>query len=146
MFNKRLRVRHGFVPAVFLAVSACTGAPAESAGPSAVQITIADYSIVTDRSTVRAGEVTLNTNNTGKTLHEIEVFSLPDGVDAARIPVAGDLALPDSVGMEVIDEIEPILPGTSPSLTLDLPPGRYAFLCNLPTHYELGMHAVVTVQ
>jgi uncharacterized cupredoxin-like copper-binding protein len=36
-------------------------------------------------------------------------------------------------------------PGTTKTLTIDLAPGHYVFLCNLPGHYQSGMHVDVTV-
>jgi uncharacterized cupredoxin-like copper-binding protein len=35
--------------------------------------------------------------------------------------------------------------GATGTITLDLPPGHYVFLCNLPAHYGQGMHVDVTV-
>ena len=32
-----------------------------------------------------------------------------------------------------------------PTLTLSLPPGQYALICNIPGHYMAGMHAALTV-
>jgi uncharacterized cupredoxin-like copper-binding protein len=31
-------------------------------------------------------------------------------------------------------------PGTQKMLTIDLPTGHYAVVCNLPGHYAMGMH------
>jgi uncharacterized cupredoxin-like copper-binding protein len=44
-----------------------------------------------------------------------------------------------------IDEAEDIAPGTTATLTTDLKAGSYVIICNLPTHYESGMHAAFTV-
>ena len=35
--------------------------------------------------------------------------------------------------------------GATQTLTLDLAPGHYVFVCNLPGHYQQGMHASLTV-
>jgi uncharacterized cupredoxin-like copper-binding protein len=35
--------------------------------------------------------------------------------------------------------------GTSQTLKLDLAPGHYVLVCNLPSHYGLGMHTDFTV-
>jgi uncharacterized cupredoxin-like copper-binding protein len=35
--------------------------------------------------------------------------------------------------------------GATKTLTIDLAPGHYVFLCNLPGHYQSGMHVDVTV-
>lgn len=40
---------------------------------------------------------------------------------------------------------EGILPSGSGWVTLDLQPGRYELLCNLPGHYRAGMYTELTV-
>ena len=39
----------------------------------------------------------------------------------------------------------PLNAGTTKTLTIDLAPGHYAFVCNLPGHYGQGMHTDFTV-
>jgi uncharacterized cupredoxin-like copper-binding protein len=65
-------------------------------------------------------------------------------VDADDLPLDGDTARADEL-LEVIDEVEDIAPGTSATLNLNLDPGAYAVICNLPGHYASGMHAAFTV-
>ena len=128
-----------------LVVGACGGG-APSSSSSDVQTTLSDFAIVVSDTSLPAGANRLAITNAGATLHELEVFTLPAGVDAANIPVSNNVADTDSVGMTVVDEVEDIAPGTGTSLNVSLQPGQYAFICNLPTHYGLGMHAVVTVE
>ena len=47
----------------------------------------------------------------------------------------------DSVG-----EIGEIKPGTTGTVTLDLAPGQYVLVCNLPKHYAQGMRVAFTVE
>jgi len=42
-------------------------------------------------------------------------------------------------------QIEDITGGSTQSLTVSLDAGNYVFICNLPGHYEQGMHAAFTV-
>jgi uncharacterized cupredoxin-like copper-binding protein len=49
-------------------------------------------------------------------------------------------------GVTHIDEIPGLNKGDSKDLTVDLKPGKYVVICNLPTHYQLGMHAAFTVK
>ena len=42
-------------------------------------------------------------------------------------------------------EAEKIDTGGLKSINLNLPAGKYVFICNLPGHYKLGMHATFTV-
>jgi uncharacterized cupredoxin-like copper-binding protein len=131
--------------AAVLVMVGCTAAPAGSAKTD-VAVAVTDTSISAVPATAPAGEVTLKITNNGGTLHEVEVFTLPDGVDAATIPVESLIAQTESVGMEVIDEVEGIVPNGTPSLKVNLAAGRYALICNLPGHYALGMHTTLTVQ
>jgi uncharacterized cupredoxin-like copper-binding protein len=124
---------------------ACSGSPTAS-GQGGVPVTLRDFSVTVGSTTLPAGSNQLAVQNSGATLHELEVFTLPAGVDAAAIPVVNGVADTNSVGMTIVDEREDIAPGTGASLTVNLQPGTYVFICNLPTHYSLGMHATVTVQ
>jgi uncharacterized cupredoxin-like copper-binding protein len=125
-------------------VAACSGGQPGSS-PGGVPVTLRDFS-VTVASTLPSGSNQLAITNSGATVHELEVFTVPAGVDPANIPQANGVADTASVGMTVVDEVEDVAPGTSHNLTVSLQPGTYAFICNLPTHYGLGMHATVTVQ
>ncbi len=50
----------------------------------------------------------------------------------------------DTVGTNV-GETGDLRTGTTKTITIDLKPGHYVFMCNLPGHYALGMHADFTV-
>jgi uncharacterized cupredoxin-like copper-binding protein len=122
-----------------LTLSAC--APAAS-GDATVQVELADDHIVLDPASVPDGRIVFDTVNTAAELvHEIEVFS--GATNGAVLPVANSVA--DTTGLTLIDEIEDIIPGASATLTIDLTPGTYLVVCNLPAHYELGMWAYITV-
>jgi uncharacterized cupredoxin-like copper-binding protein len=68
---------------------------------------------------------------------------------AADIPLGtfegeADRINEDTAGTNV-GETGDMQPGTTKTLTIDLAPGHYVFLCNLPGHYQSGMHVDVTV-
>ena len=127
-----------------LAAVACGGSPAASQG--GVQVTLRDFAVDVADTSPPAGSTQIRVTNAGAAVHELEVFTVPAGVDVAAIPVTNSVADTDSVGMTVVDEVENVAPATSANLTVNLQPGTYAFMCNLPTHYGLGMHTVVTVE
>lgn len=128
-----------------LLVAACGAGPVASLGHETA-VSVTDSSIAATPAALGAGDVTLNITNNGGTLHEVEVFTLPAGVDVNNLQVAGHLALVGAAGMEIIDEVEGIIPGAKPTLTVNLEPGTYALLCNLPGHYALGMRSTISVQ
>jgi len=45
-----------------------------------------------------------------------------------------------------VGEIKSIAAGKSASVTVDLTPGKYVFICNVAGHYQLGMHTGFTVE
>jgi uncharacterized cupredoxin-like copper-binding protein len=50
----------------------------------------------------------------------------------------------DTAGTNV-GETGDLAAGATKSVTVDLKPGHYIFFCNLPGHYQSGMHVDVTV-
>jgi len=129
---------------IAVAAVACSGSPQASA--DGVQVTLRDFAVDVADTTLSAGSAKLAIHNSGAAVHELEVFKVPAGVDAAALPVTNNVADTDSAGLTVIDEVENVAPSTGANLTVTLDPGTYVFMCNLPTHYGLGMHAIVTVE
>ena len=132
-----------FVLVGALATIGCGGNPQASA--AGVPVTLRDFAVDV-ATTLPAGSNTLAITNSGAAVHELEIAQLPAGADPASIQVANNVADLAGAGVTIIDEAEDIAPSTHTSLTVDLPAGTYVFLCNVPTHYGLGMHTVVTVE
>ena len=45
----------------------------------------------------------------------------------------------------VVDEADDITPSSTTDLTVDLDTGTYIIICNVPDHYQHGMHTTLTV-
>jgi uncharacterized cupredoxin-like copper-binding protein len=118
--------------------STTSSAGSDTGGVSATE---ADFSITLATSSAPAGSVTFNISNQGPSTHEFVVIKTDLAPDA--LPVKGNIVEEDKV--DGIDEAEDIAPGTTATLTTDLKAGSYVIICNLPTHYESGMHAAFTV-
>jgi len=82
--------------------------------------------------------------------HELIVIRLKHGLMYNQLPISTNPASEyfgrvdeDALGNQILGEIEEeeLPPGGSASLTLGMPPGDYALICNLPGHYLLGMRA-----
>jgi len=69
------------------------------------------------------------------------VIQTDDAPDA--LPVKNGTV--DEGGLTIVDENEDIAPSTTATLSVDLKAGSYVIICNLPGHYEQGMHAGFTV-
>lgn len=118
--------------ALLLLLAGCAG-PEDAGEGTVISTTLRDDSIVLDQSRVPSGVVSFEITNDGTLIHEVEVFA----GDRAELPVASGVA--DTAGLVIVDELEDIPPGATLTLEVDLGPGHYIILCNLPGHYQAGM-------
>src|SRR5437879_13713619 len=132
------------VPALFafaILVVSC-GQPAESAPTdSQVLAELADYKISVNVPSVKAGAIKIGVRNLGAMEHSFQV--LKTDIPPDKLPVDGASAKAKEDGK--VGEIASIPAGKSSAVTLDLAPGKYVFICNIASHYQLGMHAGFTV-
>jgi uncharacterized cupredoxin-like copper-binding protein len=92
---------------------------------------------------VAAGAVTLNVRNDGSSVHELAVIETDRDPD--DLPISSGRVDEDAAG-ELIARTETLSGGATARLELDLAPGAYVLICNVPTHYELGMRARLVVR
>lgn len=140
MHTVRSRLVSAALAGVTALVPACGGSSGEG-----IDVTMEEFAFTMPSSSIAAGAVTFSATNEGTSVHEIEVFAVPDGVDATAIPISENVADVEGAGLEIVDEIEDVAPATTAELTVDLDPGTYALICNLPGHYEAGMVATFDV-
>jgi uncharacterized cupredoxin-like copper-binding protein len=134
----RSLVRVSIAAGITLIVAACGGG-----GPTVVTAALTEFSITLDKSTVPAGDVDFKITNGGTIVHEFVV--LDTDTPAANLTVTGTTVSED--GLDVVDEVEDIAVGGTPTLSLDgLAAGHYAIICNVDGHYQGGMHTDLTVQ
>ncbi len=95
-----------------------------------------------DPGTVAAGTVTFTVVNEGVKKHEFVILSTD--VMAADLTVEGDEVVEDDYN--AIDEIGDLPAGETLTLTVELPAGHYALICNLKGHFRMGMYADFTVE
>jgi uncharacterized cupredoxin-like copper-binding protein len=129
------------------APTAAPPAPATTGGGGGTQVAVDEHEwqIGLAQSSLPAGEVTFNINNTGEKDHEFVIVKTDLAQD--QLPVADDEVNEDDPALTHIDELEDIAAGTSGNtLTVDLDPGTYVVFCNLTAHYGKGMHSTFTVQ
>ena len=137
-----LRLRRLFLP--MAALLALMGASCSDDG-GGVGATLADFSITLDANSAEAGEVTFDVTNEADQTHEFVVLKTDIAEDQLPTDDAGDVDEAGDPGIELIDEIEDIAGGATPTLTVNLEAGNYVLICNLPGHYAEGMHASFTV-
>jgi manganese oxidase len=88
-------------------------------GPVAVELS--DFAIDMSAATVASGEIAFEVSNVGAAPHDLKI----DGVDGAQTPMLES--------------------GDSASLTVDLDPGTYSVICDVPGHAGIGMTTELTV-
>ncbi len=90
--------------------------------------------------TAKAGKLKLTLVNDGKIAHEIVVLKTDQ--------TAGSLALSGARVAETtsVGEVSETPAGATKSSMLNLRPGKYVFVCNIPGHYQSGMRGTLTVQ
>ena len=107
-----------------------------------------------EQDSAPAGEVTFNVGNVGpEDTHEFVIFRTDLAPDA--LPTAPDGSVDEEgEGVELIDEIEDIAVGATPTLTVSLDAGSYVLICNIVedegdetiVHYQQGMWTGFTVE
>jgi uncharacterized cupredoxin-like copper-binding protein len=139
--------------AVLLIATACSGSGSSTsssgsaAGGGDVAVTLKQWAVTPTATTASAGSVTFTVKNDGTIPHEFVV--LQSETAASDFPIESfegesDRIDEDTAGTNV-GETGDMNAGTTQSLTIDLAPGHYAFVCNLPGHYGQGMHTDFTV-
>lgn len=141
-FQTTRGVRSALLAGVLAVVAtSCGGSGSGDAATDDVVVTIKDFSLAATPGTFSAGDVTFGIQNDGPSAHEFVVLRTDDAPDS--LPVENGLIPEDQV--ELVDEAENLAPGTTTQLSVNLEPGSYVLVCNLPAHYEAGMYEAFTV-
>lgn len=67
-------------------------------------------------------------------------------ISADALPVQSGVVQTSAEGIEIVDEVEDIAPGTTTALSMELASGAYVVICNIPSHYDAGMSASLAVR
>jgi uncharacterized cupredoxin-like copper-binding protein len=133
--------------------------------PGRVSIEVHAYEVKSNVDTVQAGNVTFAVSNTDVLIHEMLVVPLP----ASALATAGGKGAAGASGQLLIEqlldrmaydqatlrldedhlgslgEVSELEGGHTGEATLNLQPGNYLLLCNLPLHFQSGMWHQLTV-
>lgn len=111
---------------------------------SRVKVTMKEWTLTPDKTSVPAGGVTFEATNKGTIDHEFVVFKTEKAADA--LTLSGASVDEAAAGQTKVDEIAEFSPGTTKELKLNnLEPGKYVLICNVPGHYQQGVRAAFTV-
>lgn len=91
---------------------------------------------------LQAGETTFVLTNEGEKSHEMTIGLMPEGWTIEEVALGSSES-----GTKIVGVIEPIEPGASGEVTIDLEPGQYGYICherdgtkgNEKEHYFHGM-------
>jgi len=109
-------------------LAGCGGAK----GPTDVKVTLTEFKIELDQSSIPAGDVRFVITNDGAIVHELV------------LEPAGTMDEPFEInGVE--SEAEDIQPGDTVTLEWTLEPGEYHLGCYIEGHFEAGMETTFTV-
>jgi len=133
--------------ATFAAPSAAATAPASvapSASPAAAPtVSLTEWKVLVT-GTIKSGKVDVKISDVGVAAHELLVFKSDLAPSAYPTDKAGDI-VEDGAGVTLLSDGDNIDPGGTQTRTIDLAPGTYLFVCNIPGHFKQGMFTVVTV-
>lgn len=107
--------------------------------------------LLPDRTTVPAGTVSFVATNASPITHELVVLPLASGQPVGDQPVGADNTVSETGSLGEASKAcgaghgDGITAGSAGWVTLDVAPGRYELVCNLPGHYAAGMYAPLTV-
>jgi len=106
--------------------------------------------LIPSPSSIAAGQVTFVVTNHGALNHEFLVLPIPaDGVGTRPVGSNGKIDETQSLGEASTScgagPGNGISTGSRSWVTLNLRPGRYELLCDVPWHYADGMYAAFTV-
>jgi uncharacterized cupredoxin-like copper-binding protein len=102
-------------------------------------------------TSIPSGKVTFVATNTGGLNHELLVLPAPADGPGTRA-VGTDGKIDESSGLGEASKScgsgtgDGITPGARSWVTLDLKPGTYELLCDIPWHYANGMFEQITVK
>jgi len=126
-------------PAASLLIITLFGACSSSDG---VPVRLEEYTVSVADS-VPSGPVSFRASNLGAIEHELTV--LRTDLDPDDLPVKDSEARTNARGIREVGATERIQAGEEEILALNLRPGRYALICNVPGHYQSGMRTGLRV-
>ena len=132
------------------AASSSTAASSPTAETSAkatkIEVTAKEMAFQLSSTTAPVGLVEFVVKNVGKEAHEFVV--LKNDLSDKKLPLKGNSLDENAKGFKNLGEIgeNKLKSGATETLKVNLTPGRYLLVCNLPGHFKAGMKAEFTVK
>lgn len=123
--------------------TADSGSTSDAKNP--VAVTLTDFAITMDSTTIDVDEITFSVKNDGPQVHELVVIKTD--LPANQLPLTGDVVDESAEGIQTLGEAEEMPAGETKELTLkNLEPGKYVGICNIPGHYASGMRIAFEIK
>jgi uncharacterized cupredoxin-like copper-binding protein len=138
---------------LLVAVSALAVVPLLACGEAAtptpqpetrVEVALVEFGLEPTVLVSGPGETAFFVTNHGAIEHELVVIRT-DRPASELVVVNGQVDLASAGVVKGKIGTNDLQPGASGFLSLDLEPGMYALICNIPGHYEAGMSAGLTL-
>lgn len=144
MFSKKRSVGIFVTVVILMLAVVAAGCSSTAKGQDkGVNVDMTNFAFNLDKSEVPAGKITFHVKN-AKDAVEHEMVVIKTDLDAAQLPTNADQTVDESK-LDSKGEVE-VEAGETKDLTVDLTPGHYVLLCNVPGHYAQGMVANFTVR
>jgi uncharacterized cupredoxin-like copper-binding protein len=118
-------------------------APANATAVKGGKVTVdaTEFKFAPEALTAEAGKIEVTMNNKGAAPHEIVFIKSKLDPGALKPGTDGRVSEKGSVG-----EVSQIDGGATKSSVITFKPGNYVFVCNVPGHYQSGMHGSLLVR
>ena len=112
---------------------------------SEVSILMSEWDVSVDStSSIKEGKIKLTLVNNGNLEHNMVLLN-SDNYE--NLELTDDSSMADESKLDILGKISGLQPGESGELLLeDIGAGTYAFICNTPGHYQLGMVNKIIVE
>ena len=112
---------------------------------SEANITMSEWDVnVVSENSLKEGSIKITLTNSGNLEHNMILLN---DENYENLELTEDASMADETKLDILGKISSLQPGESGELTIEnIKPGTYAFICNTPGHYQLGMVNKITVE
>ena len=125
--------------------AATSTAPAETpAKATTIDVSLSEFKVSLSADTAPAGTVTFSLMNDGTVVHNLRVIKTDLAAD--ELPMDEAAFTVDEDQVDVLASGSNLDANTQEKVTVDLAPGSYVLICNIPTHYDAGTRTTFMVE
>lgn len=140
-------VRCGVLAIALATLAACGGGGGGNATPKPSPERLAgqlkEFSVAFAKTSLPAGRVRFVVQNAGTVKHMFVVLRTDLAPD--KLPVEGNVVDVKGAGVTLVGQIDPFDPGKVERKVVTVSAGAHVLICNVPTHYQQGMRAALTI-